>query len=68
MNTSGSSLNSANRNSVNRRKKINYWYSWVVKIRNTSEAVHNTPILLGHHTNRGPMGLGLYDRGVLWPS
>ena len=39
-----------------------YKYSWVVKIRNTSEAVysgHKTP--LGHHTDRGPMGLGQYN-------
>ena len=34
-------------------------YSWVVKIRNTSEAGLVT--LLGHHTDRGPMGLGQYD-------
>ena len=33
-NTSGSSINSANRNNT-----LKYWYSWVVKIRNTSEAV-----------------------------
>ena len=51
--TSGLSLNSAN------RKYTLKWYSWVVKIRNTSEAqysVQNT--LLGHH---GPMGLGQYN-------
>ena len=33
-NTSGSSLNSANR-----KNTLKYWYSWVVKIRNTPEPV-----------------------------
>ena len=37
-------------------------YRWVVKIRNTSETVHNTP--LGHCTDCGPIGLGA-PRGVL---
>ena len=36
-------------------------YSWVVKIRTPQRQYsgHNTP--LGHHTDRGPMGLGQYD-------
>ena len=35
--------------------------SWVVKIRNTSEAVVRSQHSLGHHTNHGPTGLGQYD-------
>ena len=54
-NTSGLSLNSENRNNT-----LENWYSWVVKIRNTSEySGHNTPI--DHITDRNPMGLGQYD-------
>ena len=36
-------------------------YSWVVKMRKPQRQYsgHNTP--LGHHTNRGPMGLGQYN-------
>ena len=37
-------------------------YRWVVKIRNNSETVHNTPH--GHRTDCGPIGLG-GPRGVL---
>ena len=38
-------------------------YSWVVKIRNTSEAVLRPQYTLGngHHTDRGSMGLGQYN-------
>ena len=35
-------------------------YSWVVKIRNTSEdSGHNTP--LGHHTDGSPIGIDQYS-------
>ena len=55
-NTSGSSLSSAKF-----KNTIKKWYSWEVKIGNTSEAYsgHNTP--LGHYTDRGLMGLGQYN-------
>ena len=46
------SLNSSNGENI-----LKDWYSWVVKIRNTSG--HNTP--LGYYTDRGPMGLGQYN-------
>ena len=50
----GSTLNSANREIT-----LKYWYNWVVKIRNTSEAV------LGQQytpwPDRGPMSLGQYN-------
>ena len=36
-------------------------YSWIVKIRNTSEAVLGPQYTLGHHTDHGPVGLGQYD-------
>ena len=49
MNTSGSSLNGAN------------WYSWVVKIRKTSDTVLRPQYTPSHHTDRGPMGLGQYN-------
>ena len=55
-NTSGSSLTSANR-----KITLTYWYSWVVKIRNTSEAALGPQYTLGHHTDCGPMGLGQYN-------
>ena len=44
-------------NSANRENAK--WYNWVVKIRNTSEAGHNSP--RSHHTESGPMGLGQYN-------
>ena len=51
-NTSGSSLKGANI-----KNTLKYWYSWVVKIRNTSEAtIHPLAIKL-----TGPMGLGKYN-------
>ena len=36
-------------------------YSWVVKIRNTSEAVLRSQYSLGHQTDSIPMGLGQYN-------
>ena len=36
-------------------------YSWVVKIRNTSEAVIGLNTPLGHYTDSGPTGVGQYD-------
>ena len=41
------------RQSSNRKNTLKHWYSWVVKIRNTSETGHNTPLC--HYTDRGPM-------------
>ena len=38
-----------------------YWYSWGVKIINTSEAVIRLPYTLGHFTECGPLGLGQYN-------
>ena len=50
-NTAGSSLHSANSKNI-----LKYWYSWVVKVKDSG---HNTP--LGHHTDCSPMGLGQYN-------
>ena len=36
-------------------------YSWVVKIRNTSEAVLRPQYTLGHYADRGPMCIGQYS-------
>ena len=36
-------------------------YSWVVKIRNTSEAVLRPQYTPGYYTDRGSMGLGQYN-------
>ena len=49
---------------VNPLQYLNCAFIWVVKLRNTSDSQrqysgHNTP--QGHHTDRGPMGLGQYD-------
>ena len=42
-------------------KTMDIGYCRVVKIRNTSRQYSGHNIPLGHHTDRGPMGLGQYD-------
>ena len=46
---------------IEKKKNLKNWYSRVVKIRNTSEAVLRPQYTPGHHTDSVPMGLGLFD-------
>ena len=62
-NTSGSSLNSANR-----KNTLKSWYSWVVKIRNTSEAVLRPQYTPWHYTEEEAVwGAQYCPRLLYWP-
>ena len=56
MNTSGASLNSANR-----KNTLKYWYSWVVKIRNPLDAVLRPQYFPSLLYRLWPKGLGQYN-------